>query len=313
MKNFTATDINNTLGYPSLIQALRAGFSRNDFIIPARWHLNYDNPADQNENTMLLMPAIAKGRITGVKLINIAPANGQRALPSIHGLYYVADATTGEPLATMDAKTLTNWRTAATSALAADYLAREDSSTLLMIGTGSLAPFLIDAHASNRPINHLLIYGRNSDKASLLAESKSIGFDKVEVVTDLEASVQQADIISTATLSKEPLVKGVWLQPGQHVDLVGSYRPDLREADDEVLLRSRVYADQVEQATKESGDLAIPLETGVITMDDLAGDLFQLTKGEVNGRQDKNEITVFKSVGHALEDLVAAELILDSN
>lgn len=312
MKHISAEEVDSILDYPNLIEALRRGFESNQFNIPTRWHFNYENPVDSNENTMLLMPAIATGRISGVKLVNVAPANGKKGLPSIHGVYYVADAITGQPLALIEAKALTNWRTAATSALAADYLAPKLASSLLMIGTGSLAPYLIDAHRSKRPITKLMVYGRNTDKAAILAESKSHNFEQVEVITELESAVSAADIISCATLSKDPLVRGDWLRPGQHVDLVGSYRPDLREADDQVLLCSRVYVDMIDQAIRESGDLAIPLAEGIIKKEDIVGDLFQLTAGTAIGRQDKNEITVFKSVGHALEDLVAAELILNS-
>jgi alanine dehydrogenase len=309
MIQLTRQDIDQTLDYPSLIAALREGF-RQEYQIPTRMHTNYENPADQSENTLLLMPAIAIGNIVGVKIVNVAPKNGLHDLPSIHGVYYVSDANSGQPLALMDAKALTNWRTAATSALAADYLAREDSSTLLVVGTGSLAPYLIDAHAVNRPIKRLLVYGRNTAKAEALATTKVGQFESVEVVENLPQAIAQADIISTATLSKDPLIHGDYLQPGQHLDLVGSYKPDLREADNVVMRRGQIYADQKEPAIRESGDLALPISEGIIQADDIVGDLFQLCRNQVAGRQNAEDITVFKSVGHALEDLVGAQLIL---
>ena len=309
MIQLTRQEIDKTLDYPSLIAALREGFQK-EYQIPTRMHTNYDNPVDKSENTLLLMPAIAIGNIVGVKIVNVAPKNGLHNLPSIHGVYYVSDANTGQPLALMDAKALTNWRTAATSALAADYLSRQDSNTLLMVGTGSLAPYLIDAHAANRPIKRLLVYGRNTAKAEALATTKVAQFESVEVAENLPEAIAQADIISTATLTKDPLIHGDDLQPGQHLDLVGSYKPDLREADNVVMRRGQIYADQKEQAIRESGDLALPISEGVIQPEDIVGDLFQLCRNQVAGRENNRDITVFKSVGHALEDLVGAQLLL---
>ena len=309
MIQLSQQQIDQTLNYPSLIEALRIGFTA-DYQIPTRMHTNYNNPVDKSENTLLLMPAISIGNIVGVKIVNVAPKNGAHNLPSIHGVYYVSDANTGQPLALMDAKSLTNWRTAATSALATDFLARENCSTLLMVGTGSLAPYLIDAHAANRPIKRLLVYGRNTAKAEALATSKVGQFVSVEVVEDLSTAIPQADIISTATLSKDPLIHGDYLVPGQHIDLVGSYKPDLREADNVVMRRGQIYADLTSQAIRESGDLALPIAEGILQPDEIIGDLFQLCRNEVDGRQNVEDITVFKSVGHALEDLVAAQLIL---
>ncbi len=308
----TQKDITEKLDFQSLIEALHAGFKK-DYTIPPRIHLNYDNPQDGNQNTMLLMPAISTGEVAGVKVVNVAPANSHRDLPSIQGIYYLLNAVTGEPKAIFDAKSLTNWRTAATSALAATYLSRENAETLLMIGTGSLAPFIIDAYRAIRPIEKLMIYGRDQRKAKVLADTKAGQFKKIIVVENLAEAVPHADIVSVATLSTSPLVYGDWLKPGQHVDLIGSYRPDTREADDEVLKKANIYVDSLEMAPKESGDLAIPIKSKVISLEDIKGDLFQLCKNETRGRSSNEEITVFKSVGHALEDLVTAQLILNQD
>ena len=308
----TQKDITEKLDFQSLIEALHAGFKK-DYTIPPRIHLNYDNPQDGNQNTMLLMPAISTGEVAGVKVVNVAPANSHRDLPSIQGIYYLLNAVTGEPKAIFDAKSLTNWRTAATSALAATYLSRENAETLLMIGTGSLAPFIIDAYRAIRPIEKLMIYGRDQRKAKVLADTKAGQFKKIIVVENLAEAVPHADIVSVATLSTSPLVYGDWLKPGQHVDLIGSYRPDTREADDEVLKKANIYVDSLEMAPKESGDLAIPIKSEVISLEDIKGDLFQLCKNETRGRSSNEEITVFKSVGHALEDLVTAQLILNQD
>ena len=311
MKFYSEADLNAVLDFPKLISALRTGFSE-QYVVPQRMHLDYDNPEDKSENTMLLMPAVRIGDVAGVKIVNVAFANSSRDLPSIQGVYYLLDAVSGVPLAFFDAKSLTNWRTAAASALAASYLALESANSLLMIGTGALAPFVIEAHAAVRSIKRLYVYGRSLEKAKALADCFKDRFDEIEMVKDLTTAIPKADIVSAATLSETPLVLGKMLRSGQHVDLIGSFKPDMREADDQVMKRSRIYVDILESAPKESGDLAIPLASGVINAQDLQGDLFQLCRGQVNGRKSDQEITLFKSVGHALEDLVAARLIWQS-
>ncbi len=312
MKYFSADDIAVSLTYPTLIEALRKGFQK-EIQVPPRAHIDYQNPPRNDENTLLLMPAIEVGNMGGVKIVNVAPSNNDYNLPSIYGVYYLMNAVTGEPMAVFDAASLTNWRTAAASALAADYLAPKEAKTLLMIGTGSLAPYLIDAHQSIRPIKELMVYGRNPEKAKRLAESRKEQFNSVTVVTDLEEALTKADIISAATLSETPLIYGRCLRAGQHVDLVGAFKPTRREADDDAVQKAMIYVDYVETAPKEGGDLVIPLEKGIITYDDIKGDLFSLCRNKVKGRTSDEQITLFKSVGHALEDLVAAELIFGKN
>ena len=306
MRYFSADEISNALTWESVIEQLQEGFTQS-FVIPPRMHLDYDGGSSQN--TLLLMPAVCIGDLAGVKIVNVAPENAARSLPAIQGVYYLLDAVTGVPKVIMDARTLTNWRTAGASALATRYLAPPDARKLLMVGTGSLAPFLIEAHASVRPVEEVFIYGRSPQKAATLAEQQEKSGLKISVVEDLASAAAEADIISVATLSNQPLIKGSWLRPGQHVDLVGSFKPAMREADDEVLRRASIYVDTLEMAPRESGDLVIPLKEGTIQMSDIQGDLFQLCRAEVRGRQRKDEITVFKSVGHALEDLVTARLV----
>ena len=309
---YTAADIRDALNFPMLIEALRVGFTEH-LTIPPRLHVNYDNYEDGNQNTLLLMPAIKCGDIAGVKIVNVASANSKRNLPSIQGIYYVLDAISGIPKALMDANELTNWRTAASSALAATFLAPVAARSLLMVGTGALAPYIIKAHLAVRPLKELMVYGRTTEKARIIAQQHEDQFEKVTVVKNLGEAVPKADIVSVATSSTTPLIKGVWLRPGQHIDLIGSFKPNMREADDDVMIQSRIYVDHIEMAPKESGDLAIPLSKNVISLGDIQGDLFQLCQNKVKGRISDDEITVFKSVGHALEDLVAAQLILKTN
>ncbi|MEE8293655.1 MAG: ornithine cyclodeaminase family protein, partial [Kiloniellales bacterium] len=188
------------------------------------------------------------------------------------------------------------------------YLSRPDCERLLMVGTGALAPYLVSAHAAVRPICNVLIWGRTPDKAIKLAKRLDRTDFRVAATEDLEAAAQGADIISCATLSRDPLVRGDWLRPGQHLDLVGAFRPDMRESDDQAVRRARVFVDTRDGATKEAGDIVQPIESGVLDPADVAGDLFDLTRGARAGRRYYDQITLFKSVGTALEDLAAAEL-----
>ena len=304
MRIITAAEVEAALEFKDLIERLRETF-RKGAEVPVRHHHAIGGGSDA---TLLLMPAWQSGRHIGIKMVTVFPHNGERSLPSVMGAYLLLSGSTGEPLAMIDGPTLTVKRTAAASALAAGYLARQDSERLLMIGTGALAPYLIRAHAEVRPICNVLIWGRNPDKAEQLARRLNRRDFKVAATTDLEAAVQGAHIISAATMTLEPLVKGAWLQPGQHLDLVGGFRPDMREADDDAVSRARVFVDTCDGACSEAGDIVQPLESGVLTADDIAADLFDLTRGERAGRRYYDQITLFKSVGTALEDLGAAQL-----
>jgi len=303
--------ITTALPYPQLITALQQGFQE-DYTVPARHHHSYENPSVAMNSTLLLMPAWKSGEHLGIKIITVSPNNSQQQLPSVQGVYILFDASTGTPLAQLDAKTLTTRRTAAASALASSFLSREDSTSLLMVGTGNMAPALIEAHAAIRPIEKVYIWGRNFEKAQLLAAQMQ-GFSfSVEAILLLAPIVTQVDIISCATLSKQALIKGAWLKAGQHLDLVGSFTPNMREVDDEAIRRASVYVDVMEGATKESGDILIPLNNGTLSRSAIKGDLFDLCRNKVAGRQEISTISLFKSVGHALEDLVAAKLVLNS-
>ncbi|KKJ77266.1 ornithine cyclodeaminase [Kiloniella litopenaei] len=308
MQNITAEQVTKCLDYPSLVDALREAF-QGKITVPMRHHHDMEQPNGQRESTLLLMPAWESGKSVGVKLVTVSPENGKKDLPAIQGIYILFDGDTGTPKALIEAKTLTARRTAAASALATSYLARPDSTRLTMVGTGVLAPNLIQAHAAVCPIKEVAIWGRDIKKAEDLAqEMNNLGF-KAHAEENLEKAVRTADIISSATLSKTPLISGNWLQPGQHLDLVGAYRPDMREADDEAIKRSSVFVDTYAGAMKEGGDIVIPLQNGILTKEDIKADLFDLTQGEHKGRTSAEEITYFKSVGHALEDLAAAQLV----
>lgn len=292
--------------FPELIAELRQVFSSKKTIVPMRHHHDFPNPTTGADTTLLLMPAWNPSEDAGVKIVTVSPENAQFDLPSIQGTYIYLDATKGTIKAVLEAKKLTVKRTAATSALAASYLSREDASSLLMIGTGALSINLIKAHASIRPITEVYLWGRNFDKAKAL--SKTLENEKFTVtpIQTIEEKIGDVAIISCATLSKVPLVLGKYLRPGQHIDLVGAYKRDMREADNETIAKSSIFIDTYQGGLKESGDIVIPLQEGVIQESDIKADLFELCATTKKGRISKEEITVFKSVGHALEDLAAA-------
>lgn len=298
------------LDFPPLVEALRQMF-RSGCEMPVRHHHRVPVPGERDA-TLLLMPAWQAGRHIGVKVVSVFPDNVQRDEPSVTGAYLLLDGRSGKPLALLDGPALTARRTAAASALAASYLARPDCERLLMIGTGALAPHLIEAHASVRPIRNVLVWGRDPAKAERLAYRMTRRTLKVAATADLAAAARGAHVICCATLSTEPLLRGHWLPLGAHIDLVGGFTPQMREADDDTIRRARIFVDTREGAMKEAGDIVQPLEAGVLREDDIAGDLFELTRGSRAGRRYHDQITLFKSVGAALEDLAAAQLALET-
>lgn len=272
------------------------------------------------QGMLLLMPAWTARHI-GIKLVTVFPGNARRSLPSVLGHYMLLDGSTGETVALLDGTMLTKRRTACASGLAARYLAPASATRLLMIGTGALAPHLVRVHAKVRPIREVAIWGRRPEAADALARELARSLPgalgrpvSVRAVADRKAAIAEADVISCATLSKEPLVEGEWLREGQHVDLVGAYTPEMRESDDKAVGRARVYVDTRAGALKEAGDIVQPLRNGTFAEADVIADLFELTRGQQSGRLpgDVSGITLFKSVGTALEDLAAAELAVEA-
>ena len=292
--------------FERLVPALRALFARGAEV-PARQVLELKSPEGGAALTSLLMPAWLPGEAYGVKVVNVAAGNAGLGLPAVHAVYTLFDARTGVPRAQVDGSTLTNRRTAAASALAASFLARDDARRLLLVGAGQIARLLPAAHRAVRPIERVEVWARRRDRAEVLAEQlRAEGFD-ASAVSDLAAAAARADLVSCATLATEPLVHGAWLAPGSHLDLIGSFTPAMREADDEALRGARVFVD-TEEALAKSGELLAPLASGAIARDSIQGTLAELCRGERPGRRDARERTVFKSVGSALEDLAAAML-----
>lgn len=307
MRVIGAAEVEAALGYPELVERLREAF-RSEIAVPLRHHHTVPVPGI-DPATLLLMPAWQSGRYIGIKIVTVFPGNPARSLPSIMGVYLLLDGETGAPLALLDGPALTVRRTAAASALASSYLSRPDSSRLLVVGTGALAPELALAHSAIRPITEIAVWGRSLEKARAVAERLKLSGVAVTVAEDLEAAARQADIVSCATMAREPLICGEWLKEGAHLDLVGGFTPTMREADDDAIGRATVFVDTREGAMKEAGDIVQPLESGVLKADAIAADLFDLAHGRAGGRKDDREITFFKSVGTALEDLAAAQLV----
>jgi len=305
MRVFSAEETRELLPFDSLIEALREMF-RAGAVAPMRHHhtVALDGLPDA---TILLMPAWNPAGLGGVKVVHVNPGNTEMGMPALSSSYLLFDARTGRHLAMLDGGEITNRRTAAASALAASYLAREDSRRLLVVGAGRVASNLAEAFRAVRPIENVAVWDIDAGLAERLVQRlNGTGF-RAEVAADLEAAVADADIVSCATLAIDPLIAGAWLRPGQHLDLIGSFRPHMREADDEAVSRARVYID-TDGALKESGDLIAPIRSGVLEEKQIAGDLFGLCRGTAAGREGEREITLFKATGTALADLAAATL-----
>ncbi|MDB5553205.1 MAG: Ornithine cyclodeaminase [Rhizobium sp.] len=297
-------DTRNVTPFPGLIEALRAMFT-SGCEAPPRHHHDVKVPGEP-DGTLLLMPAWLPGRYMGLKQVSVFPGNATRGLPTIFGSYLLSSAITGELLAIIDGGELTARRTAAASALAASYLARKGASVMLMTGTGRLSANLIEAHKTVSPLKTVYIWGRDQAKARQMAQrAQALGLEAI-ATEDLEGAARQADIISCATLSTQPLIRGEWLKPGAHLDLVGAFKPTMRETDDVCATRATKFVDTREGALTEGGDLVQLIRAGLITADSIAADLAELTRGKHAGRKSPDEITMFKSVGASLEDLAGA-------
>ena len=308
MRIFTAEDIHAGLDYRRLVEALREAFRAADVTQPLRQA--YEVGADGAPAHLLSMPAWRGGDAIGVKLVTVFPGNSAKGLGAVSAVYVLFDGTTGVPLALFDGEALTSRRTAAASALASDYLSRPESATLLIVGTGNLARHLAQAHGAVRPISRVLVWGRNPERADALCQHLRGEGLVAEPASDLAAATAQADIIACATTSTAPLVLGRDLRPGVHLDLVGAFTPAMRETDDEAVRRASVFVDTYAGAFAEAGDLLQAAATGAWSPDRTAADLHELAAGKKPGRQGPADITLFKSVGAAIEDLAAAQLLL---
>ncbi|WP_412049386.1 ornithine cyclodeaminase family protein [Hoeflea sp. Naph1] len=304
MRIITGDDIRSVCSWPMAVEALRAGH----LLAPADLR---DSLVENAGRKMLVRTAWIAGLASGVKAVTIYPDNpgANPPLPSVQGQVLLFDEARGDVVAVLEGVDLTAWKTAGDSALGSSCLSRPDIRIMLMVGAGSMARPLIDAHCSVRPsLDRVLVWNRNQARAENLVQSLADDGITAEVVTDLDAAVARADLISSATMSTEPLIHGAALKPGAHVDLVGAYTPSMREADDAALTRAQLFVDSLATTVGHIGEVMIPLASGAITKADIQGDMHDLVQGKA-GRRSDDEITVFKNGGGAHLDVMIAHAV----
>jgi 1-pyrroline-2-carboxylate reductase [NAD(P)H] len=303
-----AEEVERALEFPVLIDALDDGF-RADFGMPPRQVFQLGGQG--SHDGFALLPAW-NHKIIGVKAFTYFPDNAAAGYASLYSKILLFARSHGQPLALVDGTSVTYWRTAAVSALASRYLSRADASSMLLLGTGRLAPYLVAAHLAVRSLQRVMLWGRDADKVAALQARLQASHPSVEFVCvlDLAQEAGSADVIVSATGAATPLLLGDWLAPGCHVDLLGNHSPDRRECDSALVTRSEVYVDSRDNVLREAGELLIPIAEGVFRSEAIRGELKDLCRGAAPGRTSDSQITLFKSVGTALGDLIAAELVL---
>ena len=305
---FSAEQIHQALDYPRLIGALREVFASR-----AQAPLRHAHAVGGREpGHLLLMPAWQEDQNIAVKIVTVFPQNRQRGVGTVAATLLLLDGVTGHPIALFDGEALTLRRTGAAAALASSYLSRPDASTLVIVGAGRLAPYMAHAHCAVRPIERVLIWARTPAAARQLAAQLAEEGLPATAAPGLPDALAQADIVSCATTSMEPIVLGKYLKAGVHVDLAGAFTPQMREADDDVVKDSRVFVDTYAGALSEAGDLVQPLQSGLIGRSHILAELADLCCARHAGRREPNERTLFKSVGTALEDLAAAQQVISA-
>lgn len=308
----SAEDVHRLLDYPSLVEGLKR-FHLQDVDEATDLHLTQPAPTG-SENVFIGLPAWQRDQAIGVKLITVFPDNEYTGtgLPSVHGIYALFNGRNGAPEAIIDGTALTLRKTAGDSATGASFLARQDAETMVMVGAGAMAPHLIMAHTAIRPsIRNVVVWNRGAERARSLAADLALDGLTITASEDLEGAVREADVISCATMASEPLIRGAWLKPGAHLDLVGSYQTHMRESDDACVRRSRVYLDSRMFCLGRVGDICQPMDDGVLAQSDIAGDLYDLSRGACPGRQSDEEITFFKNAGGGHLDLGTARFLLE--
>ena len=311
MRYFDADAIREHLTWPRMLAALDA-MLRDEVAAPLRTHHAIDVPGEPTAS-LLLMPAWRSARRLGIKLVTVFPGNAQRGQNAVGAVYALFDAANGAPLALFDGEEITARRTAGASAYAANRLARADAQHHVIVGSGRIARQLADAYRSIRPIARVSVWSRTAEHARAAVTELECHGVNASTTADLERAVRDADIVSCATLSTEPIVRGDWLAPGVHLDLVGAFRADMRETDDVAVKRADlVVVDRRESALREGGDIVQAIESGAVTEAAIAAELADFARGAHAGRTSAGQITLFKSVGFALEDLAAAEAVYDA-
>ena len=298
-----ARELRETLPVPEAIEALKRAFASEEDRPTAPLRDNIDVPGGE----LLIMPAAGEQGV-GVKLVTIVPANPGRGLPFLHSVYVLFSSHTLEPRLTVDGAALTTLRTSAVSALATRHLARQDSSRLVLFGAGVQANAHLDAMTAVRPVRSVRVVSRSPEPAERLAErARAKDLDAAVAGPD---AVTDADIMCTCTTSRTPVFDGRLLPEGAHVNAVGAYRPDSRELDGDTIERAKIVVETREAALAEAGDLLIPIEEGMIDASHISADLGEVVRG-APVRTSPDDVTVFKSVGVAFEDLAVASALLE--
>ncbi len=310
MRFIDAEQVKALLDYPGLLDALEAAH-RGPVPLTDRSGLEHELGPGEPVQLFLNLPAWLPGEAFGIKMVTVMPGNeAAHGLPTVQAVYQLFDGRTGAPTLTLDGTMLTLRKTAADSGLGTRLLARQDARRLVVAGAGALGPHVVAAHLAARPsIEQVLVWNRTPEKAEKVAAAFAARGIDCRATQDLEAAVRDADIVSCATSSMTPLVRGVWLRPGTHLDLIGSYTREMREADDEAVARSRLFVDSRWFTVGVSGDIDQPIAAGVITEDDIQADLFELCRGDRQGRRSDDEITLFKNGGGGHLDLFSARYL----
>ena len=311
LKYIDARTISESLTYTELVASLKDAFAQiHD--VPERLHYSIGERLGIDVR-LLVMVAWGGAHYLGIKMVTLNPDNPAQGLPSLSGIYCLFNGKTGQPLAILDGAELTAFRTAAASMLAARYAMTDSPQNVLVLGAGNLSSYFIKAYAETMKPVQIGLWSRDVSKAEKVVEQLELNEVSLSVIHDLESAVKQANVISTLTSSTQPLFPGEWCQPGCHLDLVGAYRPDMRETDDKLISRAMIYVDNYEAVLKEAGDIILPLEAGIISRQDICAELSELARGEIVTPMADKDLTVFKSVGSAVEDLAAAALVYEKN
>lgn len=313
MKIITAEQVHQTLSFETLVPELKQAFAQN-FTMPQRkvFHLDEDEQGNHTSNDAFALLPSWNDQVIGTKAFTYFPQNdADQGLQSLYSKIMLFKRTTGEPLALVDGTSITYWRTAAVSALASQYLSNEHSKHLVLFGTGNLARYLIKAHLSVRSISKITLVARSADKAQAIIDELASSYPNIAFVIgeSSEAVVASADIIICATGSSEPLFNGEWLSDGTHVDCLGNHMKNKRECDTQTVKRARVYVDSMANNLAEAGEILLPIAEGEFCQTQIVGELADICRGNCSLRESSEQITLFKSVGTAVSDLIAANYV----
>lgn len=311
MKIISAEEVCAALSYPALVDALQDAYSK-EFNMPPRKVFLLEEGV--SNDAFALLPSW-NDTLIGVKAFTYFPENPKPKYASLYSRILLFDRKHGEPLALVDGTSVTFWRTAGISGLASRLLSRENSETLLLLGTGNLSTYIIRAQASVRSLKHVMVWGRTPANAEKVVNqmSEELADIKFSVVTNLQEACGEADIVVSATGSHEPLVKGNWIKEGTHTDFIGNHHATKRECDTALVVKSKVYADSRDNCFREAGEILVPISEGAFKKEDVVAQLTEMCAEKAPLRENDQEITLFKSIGMALSDLVGAGLAYRSS